>query len=233
MFDPTTSTYSLQDTFNASVTAFMTQIVVFLPRLLGSILVVIIGMIIARTIRGILISSLRRLQLSSNLEKTPLGQFLHNTEIKNTAEVIVSNIVYWILMLFVVYTAVTVLGLDTASNLLNQVLLYIPKIFSALLILIFGILIAGVAEAFVKGLIKSVDPHTGRLVGKVASYLIIVLSSMAAISELGIAQQFILILFTGFVVAVSMALGLAFGLGSKTTVERMMIEWYERMRKDE
>ncbi len=233
MFDPTTSTYSLQDTFNASVSAFVTQIVVFLPRLLGSVLVVIIGMVIARTIRGILISSLRRLQLSSNLEKTPLGQFLHNTEIKNTAEVIVSNIVYWILMLFVIYTAVTVLGLDTASNLLNQVLLYIPKIFSALLILIFGILIAGVAEAFVKGLIKSVDPHTGRLVGKVASYLIIVLSSMAAISELGIAQQFILILFTGFVIAVSLALGLAFGLGSKLTVERMMIEWYDRMRKED
>lgn len=232
MFDPTTSTYSLQDTLNASFTAFATQIVVFLPRLVGSLLVLIIGMIIARTLRGILISSLRRLQLSSNLEKTPLGQFLHNTEIKNTAEVIVSNIVYWILMLFVIYTAVTILGLDTASNLLNQVLLYIPKIFSALLILIFGILVAGVAEAFVKGLIKSVDPHTGRLVGKVASYLIIVLSSMAAISELGIAQQFILILFTGFVVAVSIAIGLAFGLGSKSTVERMMIEWQDRMRKE-
>lgn len=233
MFDPTTSTYSLQDSFNASVTAFMTQIVIFLPRLLGSVLVVLIGVIIARTIRGLLISSLRRLQLSSNLEKTPLGQFLHNTEIKNTAEVIVSNIVYWILMLFVAYTAVTVLGLDTASNLLNQVLLYIPKIFSALLILIFGVLIAGVAEAFVKGLVKSVDPHTGRLFGKITSYLIIVLTSMAAISELGIAQQFILILFTGFVVAVSLALGLAFGLGSKTTVERIMIEWSDRMRKEE
>lgn len=233
MFDPTTSTYSLQDSFNASVTAFMTQIVIFLPRLLGSVLVVLVGVIIARTIRGILISSLRRLQLSSNLEKTPLGQFLHNTEIKNTAEVIVSNIVYWILMLFVAYTAVTVLGLDTASNLLNQVLLYIPKIFSALLILIFGVLIAGVAEAFVKGLVKSVDPHTGRVFGKITSYLIIVLTSMAAISELGIAQQFILILFTGFVVAVSLALGLAFGLGSKTTVERIMIEWSDRMRKEE
>ncbi len=233
MFDPTTSTYSLQDTLNASMTAFATQIVIFLPRLLGSVLVVIVGMVIARTLRGLLISSLRRLKLSANLEKTPLGQFLHNTEIKNTAEVIVSNIVYWILMLFVVYTAVTILGLDTASDLLNQVLLYIPKIFSALLILIFGILIAGVAEAFVKGLIKSVDPQTGRIVGKIASYLIIVLSSMAAISELGIAQQFILILFTGFVTAVSIALGLAFGLGSKTTVERIMIEWQDRMRKEE
>jgi ABC-type nitrate/sulfonate/bicarbonate transport system permease component len=56
---------------------------------------------------------------------------------------------------------------------------------------------------------------------------------MAAISELGIAQQFVMILFAGFVVAVSLAAGLAFGLGSKSTVERMMLEWYDRMRREE
>ncbi|MEP7167157.1 MAG: hypothetical protein ABI758_04230 [Candidatus Woesebacteria bacterium] len=233
MFDPAVSSYSLQDSLNASVTLFVTQIAAFLPRFLGAILIVIIGIFIARTVRGLLIGSLRRLKLSANLERTPFGQFLHNTEVKHTAEVVVSNIIYWILLLFVAYTALTVLGLSGISGILNQILLYIPKVFSAILILILGVLLAGFAEAFVKGLIKSVDSHTGRIVGKVASYLVIVLSAMAAISELGIAQQFILILFTGFVVAVSLALGLAFGLGSKHTVERMMSEWYDRMHKEE
>lgn len=233
MFDPSVSTYSLQDTLNASMTTFLTQIVVFLPKMLASLLIMIVGVLLSRTVRGILITSLRHLKLSSNLEKTPFGQFLHNTEVKHTAEVIVSNIVYWILLLFVAYTSLTVLGLESISSILNQILLYIPKVFSAILILIIGVLLAGVAEAFVKGLVKSVDPHTGRIVGAVASYLVIALSAMAAISELGIAQQFIMILFTGFVVAVSLACGLAFGLGSKHVVERMMSSWYEKMHKEE
>jgi small-conductance mechanosensitive channel len=204
-----------------------------LPRFFGALIIVVLGTLIARTLRGLLIGSLRRMKLSASLERTPFGQFLYNTEIKHTAEVVVSNVIYWILLLFVAYTALTVLGLQSVSGILNQILLYIPKVISAILILLLGIMLAGLAEAFVKGLIKSVDPHTGRIVGKVASYLVIVLSAMAAISELGIAQQFILILFTGFVAAVSVALGLAFGLGSKHTVERMMGEWYERMRGDE
>jgi small-conductance mechanosensitive channel len=233
MFDPTVSSYSLQDSINASVTLFVTQIATFLPRFFGALIIVVLGTLIARTLRGLLIGSLRRMKLSASLERTPFGQFLYNTEIKHTAEVVVSNVIYWILLLFVAYTALTVLGLQSVSGILNQILLYIPKVISAILILLLGIMLAGLAEAFVKGLIKSVDPHTGRIVGKVASYLVIVLSAMAAISELGIAQQFILILFTGFVAAVSVALGLAFGLGSKHTVERMMGEWYERMRGDE
>lgn len=233
MFDPTTSSYSLQDSLSISLTAFTTQIAAFLPRLLATFAVVLIGVFIARAVRSVLIGSLRKLKLSDSLEKTPFGQFLHNTEIKHTAEVVVSNIIYWVLLLFVAYTALTVLGLDSISSILSQILLYIPKVFSAILILILGVLLAGFAEAFVKGLVKSVDSHTGRVMGKVASYLVITLSAMAAISELGIAQQFVMILFAGFVVAVSLAAGLAFGLGSKSTVERMMLEWYDRMRREE
>lgn len=233
MFDPSTSSYSLQDSFNLSLAAFTTQIAAFLPRLLGAFAVIAIGIFIARAIRGVLIGSLRKLRLSSSVEKTPFGQFLHNTEVKHTAEVIVSNIVYWILLLFIAYTALTVLGLDSISSILNQILLYIPKVFSAILILIIGVLLSGLTEAFVKGLVKSVDSHTGRVLGKVASYLVITLSAMAAISELGIASQFVMILFTGFVVAVSLATGLAFGLGSKNVVERMMMEWYEKMHRED
>ncbi len=223
----------LEDTVATSVSALFTQIVIFLPRLASALLVGIVGVLFARAIRGLVIGSLKRIKLSKNLEKTPFAEFLHNAEVSNTAENVIGGVVYWVIVLFILYTVVTILGLDTASAILNRVLFYIPKIVSALLIFVFGVLLAGIAEAVVKGMVKSIDPRTGRMVGKISSYLIIILASMAAISELGIAQQFITILFTGFVVAVSLALGLAFGLGSKDTVSRAMGEWYERMRKEE
>ncbi|MBP9700411.1 hypothetical protein KBD71_03995 [Candidatus Woesebacteria bacterium] len=216
-----------------SVSIAFTQLVTFLPKLASALLVGMIGLFLARALRRFVINSLSRLKLSSSLEKTPVAEFLKNSEVGHTAESVAGSVVYWIFMLFVIYTVVTILGLDTASAILNRVLFYIPRVVSAILIFIFGVLLAGIAEALVKGMIKSIDPKTGRLVGKISSYLIIVLASMAAISELGIAQQFITILFTGFVVAVSLAIGLAFGLGSKDTVNRMMGEWYDRMRREE
>lgn len=223
----------MQDTLNTTLIAFTSQIAVFLPKLLAALAFACIGILIARFVRKILITSLRSLKLSANLEKTPFGQFLHNTEIQHTAEVILSNVGYAVLLLFVAYASLTILGLESVSSILSQILLYIPKVASAIIILILGVFLAGIVEAFVKGLVKSINPHTGRVLGKVTSYLVIVLSAMAAISELGIAQQFVLILFTGFVVAVSLAAGLAFGLGSKSTVERVMLEWYDRMRHEE
>lgn len=222
-----------EESLSNSIALAFSQVVVFLPKLAAALLIGIIGAFVAGWLRSLVVNGLQRLRLSKNLEKTPVAEFLHNAEVTNTIESLIGGIVYWVLMLFVVYTMVTILGLNTASVILNRVLFYLPKVASAILIFVVGILLAGIAETVVKGMVKSIDPKTGRLVGKISSYLIIILASMAAISELGIAQQFITILFTGFVVAVSLAVGLAFGLGSKDTVNRMMSEWYERMRGEE
>ncbi len=150
----------------------------------------------------------------------------------HTIEGIIGATAYWLIILFVIYVSVSLLGLQTATIILDRVLLYIPQIFSAVLILIFGTLAAGLAEAVVKGAIRSIDGQSARLVGKFTSYLIIVMTVMAAISELGIAQTFITTLFTGFVAAAALAFGLAFGLGSKDTVSQMMSEWYSKFKRE-
>ena len=93
-------------------------------------------------------------------------------------------------------------------------------------------LLAGLAETLVKGAIKAVDGKSARMLGTVTSYLVMVVAILASISELGIAQAFITTLFTGFVASIAIALGLAFGLGSKDTVGKIMDEWYTKMRKE-
>ena len=115
---------------------------------------------------------------------------------------------------------------------MNRILLYIPNIFSAVLILFFGVLLAGLAETLVKGAVKAVDGKSSRMLGTITSYLVMVVAILASISELGIAQGFITTLFTGFVASVAIAIGLAFGLGSKETVSKIMDEWYTRMKKE-
>jgi hypothetical protein len=70
------------------------------------------------------------------------------------------------------------------------------------LILFIGVLLAGLLESVVKGAIRSIDGRSARLFGKLSSYLVLVMAVMIALSELGIARDFILVLFTGFVASV-------------------------------
>ena len=135
-------------------------------------------------------------------------------------------------MLIVISATVSLLGLEAISGILNNILAYIPNVVSSVLILFFGVLLAGLVESLVKGALASVTGRSSRVFGKVSSYMIMVISVMAAIAQLNIAQQFITTLFTGLVATLVIALGLAFGLGSKDVVGKMMNEWYENMRKD-
>ncbi|MBU1457402.1 hypothetical protein KJ845_01715, partial [Patescibacteria group bacterium] len=138
---------------------------------------------------------------------------------------------YIVLLIFFV-TGVNLLGLSTVTQVLNGVLAYLPQVFAAILILISGILLAGFLEKVVKGSLGSIDLRSSRLMGKFTSYLIMVITVLAAISQLGIAQPFVGTIFIGFVAMLSLALGLGFGLGSKDLIKQVLEDWHKNFRKD-
>jgi small-conductance mechanosensitive channel len=134
--------------------------------------------------------------------------------------------------LIALHTTVAPLGLEPLSQVLDTLLAYIPHVFSAVLVLFFGMLLAGVAESLVKGAIRSIDGKASRLLGKVTSYLVITIAVLAAVSELGIASEFIMVLFVGFVTMISLGMALAIGLGGKDVVSRILDKWYTQFQSD-
>lgn len=202
------------------------EISVFIPRLLAALAILLIGTAIARGIKRLVTRFLETIKVSSMVENTPIEHFLKNADLTNKIEVILGTIAYWLVMLVVLQTGASVLGLTPLTDLINRILNYIPNVVSAVLILFFGVLVAGVVESLVKGSIKTIDGKSARLLGKIASYLVVTVSALAAISELGIAKDFIVILFIGFVSTVTIGTGLALGLGGKTLVEKMLNRWY-------
>jgi hypothetical protein len=129
-------------------------------------------------------------------------------------------------MLVVIHTTVSVLGLTSLTFILERILAYLPHIISAILILFIGIVISGILESLVKGSIRSIDGRSARLLGKISSYLVLILTIMVAVSELGIASQFIVILFMGFVGCIALGVGLALGLGGQHLVKKLLDDWY-------
>jgi hypothetical protein len=210
----------------------LTDLVLFLPKLIVAFLVLVVGAALARTFKSVSISVMEKLRFSKAFQKTPVEHFLTDAELGNKVEVVIGSVLYWLVMLVVIHTTVSILGLTSLTVLIGRILEYLPSLLSSIVILFFGLLIAGIVESLVKGAVKSVDGKSSRLLGKIASYSVMVVTVLAAVSELGIASEFIFILFVGFVITISLAFGLAFGLGGKDVVNMMMTEWYKKTKSE-
>lgn len=147
-------------------------------------------------------------------------------------EGVLGNIAYWMLMLVVIHSTVSVLGLSSLTLVLDRVITYVPRIVSSVLVLFFGLLLAGVVESLIKGSIMSVDGKSARLLGKISSYLVLSIAILAAVNELQIASEFIMIIFIGFITMVSLGFALAIGLGSKDVVNEVLTAWYKKTSKE-
>jgi len=226
---------SVIDWQNAFVTVssnVLLSIINFLPNLLASLVVFLVGLILAGWLKALVVKLLNVIQLSELVKKSGLNQFLEKAEVKLKIEEILGGIVKWLVILIFSVTAINILGLSTVSAVLETVLNYVPKVVSAVLVLTVGVLLAGLVESLIKGALGQIDIKASRLLGKIASWLIGVFATLAAINELGIAQSLINTLFIGFVAMLALGFGLAIGLGAKDLVTEVLRERYQSFKKE-
>ncbi|MBU1071019.1 hypothetical protein KKG65_01245 [Patescibacteria group bacterium] len=207
-------------------------IVNFIPVLLSAVLVFVFGIFVARWVKIGVVKLLNLARLADIISTPAVKKFLKNASITKKIDDVLGEIFRYIVLLIFFVTGVNLLGLSTVTQVLNGVLAYLPQVFAAILILISGILLAGFLEKVVKGSLGSIDLRSSRLMGKFTSYLIMVITVLAAISQLGIAQPFVGTIFIGFVAMLSLALGLGFGLGSKDLIKQVLEDWHKNFRKD-
>jgi hypothetical protein len=218
---------SLQASLVHAITDVMTSIITYIPQLLAGLLVFVLGSYISKWIKSLVLSLLSAINLTSMTKNTFIDAFLQKAEIRHKIEEILGEFLRWLVLYIFLIASVNIIGLTTVAEFLTGILGYLPQVISASLILAFGVIAAGFTESLVKSAIASFDSSTGRLVGKIASYTVVIFASLIAIGELGIAKNFINTLFTGFVAMLALGLGLAFGLGAKELVSQILSRWYK------
>ena len=221
-----------QDAIVVAGSSVLNQLATFIPNLLGAILVLVIGWLAGAWLKFLVSKILGAVKLNTLVTGTVIDSFLKKAEIGGKVEDILGNTVRWLTIFIFFIAAVNILGLSTVSQVLNNILGYIPKVFSAAIVLLAGVLLAGLVESLVKGAVGSVAVSVSRFLGKLASWIVVIFATLAAISELGIAANFINTLITGTIAMLSLGLGLALGLGSKDLVKEILTEWYSGIKKD-
>jgi hypothetical protein len=213
------------DAIFLSITNAIDTFLAAIPQVIGALLIIVIGWVISNILARIVREVLTRVGADRAFAKHG-GDVYGSRSSQFQPSVVASEIVKWIVRFVFLVAAANVLGMPQVSELLNQVLLWIPNLIVAAIIL----LVAPLLARFVRGAIEVGAGEMGfsnaRLLGRIAEVAIVAFAVLIAINQLGIAADLINILFIGIVAAVSLAFGLAFGLGGRETAARLTEQWY-------
>ncbi|WIG61017.1 MAG: hypothetical protein OJF49_003765 [Ktedonobacterales bacterium] len=209
----------------STLLSLLDQILVFLPRVLSFAIILLIGYLVARIVRGLLVKGLRAVRFDTLADRAGVGHFLEVARIRLDATHVLALIVFWWIFLAFISLAVESLGLTTLTNFTNSVLAYIPNLAVAALILIVGALLANLLGDVVRGAASNAGLTTAALIGGIARWAVLVFAFMATLTQLNVAQNMILILFTALVGMLAIAGGLAFGLGGVETARGLIAGW--------
>jgi hypothetical protein len=220
--------YMFNDTLALALQDSYISFISFLPRLFWALLILLLGLLLAKWARSLTMSALSAIDLDTYFRRSKFTKLIQENELGPTITNVVGDIVKWLVIYLFLISVFSILDLVSITNFMTDLLSFAPDILAAGLIFVLAVIIAGLVEGFVKNAVSNLDPVTGRFMGKIASYTVVVIGSLIALSELGIAELFINILFIGFVATLSIAVGLAVGLGSKDVIGKILAEWYQK-----
>src|ERR687898_1055978 len=194
----------------------------YLPQLIGAIVILIVGYVIARALQAIVGRVLQGIGFDRWMERGGIKQFFDRAQTNQTPATILGALVFWFVFIIAITMAADALGIPQVSAVLAQLIAYIPSIIAAILILILAALLANFLAGIVRGATES------DVLSSIARYAIIVYAVFAALTQLGIAVQLTANTFLILLGAVALAAAIAFGLGGREVARDVLEKAYNR-----
>ena len=217
-------------TFFDRIQQSFAQLAVFFPSLLGALVILFAGYLLAKLLEKGTSRLLKRVRLNDMLERGGVMHAVERSGAHFNPSRIIANLVFWFVMFGVMLIAANALGFDQLANVFSELVSYIPSVIAAIVIVIVGIVLGG----FVGGLIMASAGglHGGTTLARVGRIGIIVIAVFMALQELGIATDIVTTAFAILFGAVALALALSFGLGNRELAGEITRAWYERYKAE-
>lgn len=203
------------DVFVASLTSFWTQMAAFVPQLLAALVLLFLGWILANIVRSAVGKILDTLKFDELGKKTGIEAFMRQGNIDLTLSRLIANLVYWIILLVVIVTVANSLGLTTVAELFNKVVFYLPNIIVAILVLVFGVMVARFINRVAFAYLNNMGVDAALTISTLAEYAVIIFVVFVALEQLQIGTHLLVSAFQIGFGAIGLAFALAFGLGGK------------------
>ena len=209
------------------------RVVAFLPQLAVAIVVVIAGWLLAKAARFALVKALRAINFNVLTERAGLDGFLEQGGIRSDTTDIFGVLVYWLVVLAALIVAFNALGMNYVTDLLRQVVIFVPRLMVALVILAFGAYFARFIGGAVMAYCRNVGVHDGDILGRLAQYAILAFVVLIALEQLQIGGEIVRHSFLILLGGIVLALALAFGIGGQRWAGELLERWWPRRTRDE
>jgi Conserved TM helix len=201
-----------------------------IPKIVGFLVILAIGWLIAALVARAAAAVLASARFNEMAQRSGFAGFVRNTGVETDSVGFVALITKWFIRLIALVVAFDALGLPAVSDVLRQLLVWLPNLAVALVVLIIGGLAASALAGLVRGATVKADISSPDLLATVARVAVWVFAIVVAVNQVGIARELVNTLFMATVGALALAFGLAFGIGGRDTAAQLVREWYERSR---
>ncbi len=219
------------DFFLDSLSVSLTEIAGFLPQLIMAVVVLLLGWMLAKVARSGVMRLLTLLKFDRATEKSGLEAFMKHAELNVSVASVLGNLIYWLIILVMIVTVANSLGLHMVADLFNKVVLYIPNVIVAILVLVFGTILARFINRLVFAWLNNLEFEGALTVSTFSEYAMLVFVFFIAMEQLQIANELLTAAFIIAFGAVGLAFAIAFGLGAKEWASHV-IEQLVNNKKD-
>jgi hypothetical protein len=205
----------------------LTSIVAFLPNLLGAVVILIVGWIIAIVLARVTNGLLERVGFDRLVQRGPLKESAIDHGGKFDPSRIVGSIVFWAVLITTILLAANALGLTAISTLLVSLVAFLPLVAVAVIAIVVAVALGEIAyDALIALMGERVEGS--ETIAAVSKWAIIGFGVFVALSQLQIAPAIVNGLFLGLVGALALAFAISFGLGNVELARKVTGDWYNR-----
>src|SRR5438105_6270761 len=199
-----------------------------LVKLIAFLLIIVIGWFISSLVAKAVAAVLRKLKIDQLFDRMGFAALTRRMGSQSDSAQIIAEVVKWLIRVVVLVVAFAALGIPAFSVVLSQLLLWLPNLAVAIVVLVVGGLVAnGIAE-LVRGATAEAGFKNPDALANVARFAVWAFAIIIAVNQVGIASTLVNTLFMGFVAAVALAAGLAFGIGGQKLASELLEKWYRK-----
>ena len=218
----------VQQVIIAPLQAAWQQVWVYVPSILGALLILLIGGLLAKLVEQVIVRTLRLIKLDRISDQLQLSSIMNKGGIRRKLSELVGAVVYWIVMLAFVMTALNALNLTVAAELFQHVVSFLPNVIASVFILIVGAFSAAFLATTVRTAASGSGILQAHVLGQAVQAIVVVFTVVAALRQLNI--QFVGEAFLIVLAGVSLGCALAFGLGCKDQAGRWVSGFVDELQ---
>jgi len=203
-------------------------LVAFLPKLIGAFIVLILGLIIGFILSWIARSILRRMGIDKLSRRAGVDAMMHEGGLKSTPSRLIGKVVFWLVVFITLMSATALLGVRELTKLTENFVLFLPKIIVAIVIVVFGFVLANFLRHSVRNGRNSLGLTSTKTLSNLVYSMAVAITLVVALGQLGMNTQLLYNVLITIIASLSFAIALAVGLGGREIAHNLLAGFYAR-----